>query len=398
MKKEIGRYYQRIVKNSLVKEIKNGLKINQEELDIKWNEEMGNFVSSSYLFNSKEENKINRKTKILLNSQDYNQNVDKILEVFEEIRNTYYRLQNKKNYSEDYLFENLLRVIVMIFLTSNLKKATFIIVKSNQIALDFIKDELANKNYERVNKFLRKYYAVKLEIIFELKKIKIAKKTNIINRLDETIYKEVLYKIPKEDLDKTFLDLGILFSKMELFKLDRDELFLMSKELIKMTRDDYLFDEYSDAVYIYEKNKGSRYTLGRRMLDYFCGFGEHPINIFKVALITNMVVCFIFYIDKEFSLNYLELTNIRKDNTLDFMVDVIYFNVTTLFTVGYGDIFPLNSITKLLVVFQQVTGFIFTTSFITLFLRKLFRYWFVVTYKNFGGILWENYFYYPYYY
>lgn len=373
MKKEIGRYYQRIVKNSLVKEIKNGLKINQEELDIKWNEEMGNFVSSSYLFNSKEENKINRKTKILLNSQDYNQNVDKILEVFEEIRNTYYRLQNKKNYSEDYLFENLLRVIVMIFLTSNLKKATFIIVKSNQIALDFIKDELANKNYERVNKFLRKYYAVKLEIIFELRKIKVVKKTNIINRLDESIYREVLYKTPKENLDKTFLDLGILFNEIGLFKLNRDELFLMSKELIKMTRDDYLFDEYSEAVYVYEKNKGS-YTFKRRMLDYFCGFGEYPINILKVALLTNMMVCLIFFIDRELSLNWLELTNIRKDNTLDFMVDVIYFNMTTLFTIGYGDIFPLNSITKLLVVFQEISGFIFTTSFITLFLRKLFRY------------------------
>lgn len=367
MKKIIERYYQRIIKDSLIKKIQNSQKIAQEELDLKWKEELENFVSSSYLFNSKDENKINRKVKILLSTKDFNKNLNKILEVFDEIRNTYYKLQNKKNYSEDYLFENLLNIIIMIFLTSDSKKANFVMFRSNQIVLDFIKDELANKNFEKVNKFLKKYYEIKLEILFELKK------TNIINKLDLDIYTETLYRIPKEKLDKTFLDFGILFYKIKLFNLDRNTLFIISKQLIKITRDDFSFDEYSDAIYIYEKNKGS-YTLGRRLLDYFCGFGEHPMNILKIAFLTNFVVCFIFYLDKKISLDFLELTNIRRENTLDFLIDVVYFNVTTLFTVGYGDIFPMNSATKLLVVFQQISGFIFTTSFITLSLRKLFRY------------------------
>lgn len=367
MEKIIERYYQRIIKNSLIKEIQNSSKISQEEFVLKWNEELENFVSTSYLFNSKDENKIDRKIKILLTSENFNQSLNKILEVFDEIRNIYYKLQNKKNYSEDYLFENLLRIIIMIFLTSNSKKANFVIFRTNQMVLDFIKEELNNKNFEKVNKFLRKYYEIKLEVIFLLGK------TNIINKLDEVIYKEALYKIPKENLDKNFLDFGILFYKIKLFKLNRDTLFIISKQLIKITREDYFFDEYSDAIYIYEKNKG-RYTLGRRLLDYFCGFGEHPMNILKIAFLTNIIVCVIFYIDKKNSLGFLELTNIRRENTLDFLIDIIYFNVTTLFTVGYGDIFPMNSVTKLLVVFQQISGFVFTTSFITLSLRKLFRY------------------------
>ncbi|MGL5580968.1 MAG: hypothetical protein ACRDCE_08410 [Cetobacterium sp.] len=56
-------------------------------------------------------------------------------------------------------------------------------------------------------------------------------KTNVINRLDEIVYKEILYKISKENLDKVFLDFGILFYKIKLFKLNRDTLFIMSKQL-----------------------------------------------------------------------------------------------------------------------------------------------------------------------
>jgi voltage-gated potassium channel len=45
--------------------------------------------------------------------------------------------------------------------------------------------------------------------------------------------------------------------------------------------------------------------------------------------------------------------NVKQPNTLTTFIDYMYFSMTTVSTVGYGDITPASQITRVLVISQQ---------------------------------------------
>ncbi|MDQ0971177.1 hypothetical protein QFZ31_001055 [Neobacillus niacini] len=102
------------------------------------------------------------------------------------------------------------------------------------------------------------------------------------------------------------------------------------------------------------------------------GFGEKPERLWYIYIILQIVFLFINFPFKWRPLEYKGLDS--ELGTFNKIVSTFYFNSTTMLTSVYGDISPMNSVTRLVVVLQQVLGFVISGSFIALFLRKIFRF------------------------
>jgi hypothetical protein len=103
----------------------------------------------------------------------------------------------------------------------------------------------------------------------------------------------------------------------------------------------------------------------------FIGYGEKPQNLILPFIGFNLIFALIFTfcnLDFEYGANLLH--NTWYDKLLNF----IYFNNTTMLTVGYGDIYPLGFTSKLLVFILQILGFTFSSSFVAILLRKILRF------------------------
>lgn len=360
MKKRIESFYEKKSKEvKIIENYRKNKKISQDNLEKSWNlEKIDDFI---LFVESERLCEIIKKTNLLLSCENLKKNNEKILEVINLIEDEYYENELK---IDEILFEKIFELLAISSLVfeKNLEK---MIAVFNNIVLNYIKKLILIENYQEINKIIESYFLVKLEIIYELDR------KEIFSSKDQYIYLEIISKIPIDKIDKVVLDIGVLFNNIGLFKLDRFSLFVISKQIMKVTKEEFSFDEYSDAVYIYEKNR-CKSTFTRKALDWYCGYGEHPFNILKMGFAINVVFLFIYFFNYR---NLFQLNNIAyNDSKIKLFIDILYFNVTTIITVGYGDIYPLNSLTKILVMCQQILGFIFTTSFVTLFLRKLFRY------------------------
>lgn len=103
----------------------------------------------------------------------------------------------------------------------------------------------------------------------------------------------------------------------------------------------------------------------------FIGYGEKPENLILPFISFNIFFAIIFTfcnLDFEFG------DNLSHTTWYDKLLNFIYFNNTTMLTVGYGDIYPLGFTSKLLVFILQILGFTFSSSFVALLLRKLLRF------------------------
>lgn len=104
----------------------------------------------------------------------------------------------------------------------------------------------------------------------------------------------------------------------------------------------------------------------RKLVGWFTGYGEKPCRLLwlfsGLAVLFTVVYCVLPGIDG------VEGSAIEK------IVSALYLYVTTSLTVGYGDITPTTSLAKVIVMVNEVAGFCIGGAFISLSLRKLFRY------------------------
>jgi voltage-gated potassium channel len=54
-------------------------------------------------------------------------------------------------------------------------------------------------------------------------------------------------------------------------------------------------------------------------------------------------------------------------------IDLLYYSITTFTTTGYGDIYPIGNITKVLAASEMVVGYLFSTIIIALFVSNLLK-------------------------
>lgn len=133
--------------------------------------------------------------------------------------------------------------------------------------------------------------------------------------------------------------------------------------------------EYSDVVIKYRriarKNKRGFKLYWDYILDYVTGYGEKPHFLIGYFLASILGFTILYY---PYSFSVFEFKGINKeDYWLTSLINVTYFNFTTMISNLYGNISPENELAKSVVILQQILGFTLSGSFIALFLRKVFR-------------------------
>ena len=129
-----------------------------------------------------------------------------------------------------------------------------------------------------------------------------------------------------------------------------------------------ILERMSSAIYAYNKIIYKKRPITSWLLDFFIGYGEKPFRIIKLILLYHILFLLLFLIP------IFEFNNLPANISWEKIISIAYFNNTTMLTVGYGDIYPNDILTKFVVSMQQIFGFLITGSFITLSLRKMFRF------------------------
>ncbi|WP_088044511.1 potassium channel family protein [Bacillus sp. EAC] len=146
---------------------------------------------------------------------------------------------------------------------------------------------------------------------------------------------------------------------------------------ISSSRNSNDFKRMSDLIYIYHRekkgrSKGKIRRIGSNILDYCTGYGEKPYRLIFFYISLQVIFLFINFPYEGSVLQFKGLNSTEK--FLEKFIGTIYFNSTTMLTSVYGDISPLNALSRLVIVIQQLLGFIVSASYVTLLLRKLFRF------------------------
>ena len=108
--------------------------------------------------------------------------------------------------------------------------------------------------------------------------------------------------------------------------------------------------------------KNMIYRWSGRFLDILCGYGTKPFRLLLAILV----------IIVSFAVLYRWVPALQFDNVEEF-IDYFYVSGITFFTVGYGDVLPVNGITKLVVILESFLGVGFMSALLALLTRKVIR-------------------------
>lgn len=151
-------------------------------------------------------------------------------------------------------------------------------------------------------------------------------------------------------------------------------------ERISVLKNMGAFDEMSVSIVLYHEEVEKSITDKSKFLfswamGFFTGYGEKPFRLLWVLL--GLLFSFtILYYPNPFGWGYFEIKGVGEpgQGIIDTLIALLYFNSTTMLTAAYGDMYALNSVTRIAVVLEQILGFVVIGSFISLVLRKMFRY------------------------
>lgn len=140
-------------------------------------------------------------------------------------------------------------------------------------------------------------------------------------------------------------------------------------EQIIIAKENGYFDIYYHLLEDYYSIKLNKYS--NWAFKTFIGYGEKPFNLILPFIGFNLLFSLIFV---AFNFQFEFAVNLSHSLWYEKFLNYIYFNNTTMLTVGYGDIYPLGFCSKMFVFILQILGFTFSSSFVALLLRKLLRF------------------------
>lgn len=118
--------------------------------------------------------------------------------------------------------------------------------------------------------------------------------------------------------------------------------------------------QYHRTKNVFERNKIKKAI--HYLLDFVCGYGIKPFRLFgSIAIIIIL-----------FSIMFYAIPAISFNNVNDFW-DCLYVSGITFFTVGYGDIVPVTSVTKIAVIIEAFFGVGMMSAFLAMLTRKIIR-------------------------
>jgi hypothetical protein len=98
------------------------------------------------------------------------------------------------------------------------------------------------------------------------------------------------------------------------------------------------------------------------------GYGEKPWNLVWLFLLINVTFSIVFTLGN-FKFHFPD-----RLNYFEKFITFFSFNNTSMFTVGYGDIYPEGVGARLVIFLLQIIGFTITSTAVALFLRRVLRF------------------------
>lgn len=143
------------------------------------------------------------------------------------------------------------------------------------------------------------------------------------------------------------------------------EQLLMLKENFK-NLGEYIYEDLCYATYRKLENKIYTKSITTRWINNInyavSNYGTQPIRMFLCIIVLILGFAAMYYV----------CPFIQFENAVSF-IDYIYISGITFFTVGYGDILPLNDITKMIVLIQAFLGVSSMSYFLVVLSRKIIR-------------------------
>jgi hypothetical protein len=140
-------------------------------------------------------------------------------------------------------------------------------------------------------------------------------------------------------------------------------------EEIIVARNAGLFDGYEELLKDYYTLKLEKQPFVNWCFDKLAGYGEKPWKLVWLFFGVNLLCAVIFCLGSfDFNLPVDQTQKWQK------FFNFLYFNNTTMLTVGYGDIYPKGAGAKIIVGILQICGFAISGTAVALFLRRLLRF------------------------
>lgn len=152
------------------------------------------------------------------------------------------------------------------------------------------------------------------------------------------------------------------------------------RNLRKTAENQGLFE--TSGHFFYKEMLMRRYQLPRfslrriisRTVDWFCGYGERPLNVVFFSLLLIGVCTFVYFflgISSNGQLLRIDLSANLYTNLITFL-ECLYFSVVTFTTLGYGDIVPIGP-ARPFAALQAFTGNFTIALFVVVFVKKMTR-------------------------
>ena len=124
----------------------------------------------------------------------------------------------------------------------------------------------------------------------------------------------------------------------------------------------------------YQLPKYSMQRIASKVVDWFCGYGERPLNVVLFSLLLIGICTFVYFflgISSNGQLLQLNLSAGIYTNFITFL-ECLYFSVVTFTTLGYGDIVPIGA-ARPFAAFEAFTGNFTIALFVVVFVKKMTR-------------------------